>query len=372
MPKFTSIETETDIKRLSKENYSYSEIKNKLNEENVDISVSTICRILKNVGIRRQALNSKQPVPKFRRAPIKRTPEVIKKVKGFVVKENPMSYRDIANETPLSLNTIHKIVHQDISLQTRKKGKVHQLNESHKKNRKTNCRNLYENYLAGGRCEYAVTLDEAFIYLDDSNKNRSICYVKRGESVPECWIFEKNESFRKGFMIIGIITGRGTVPLFRVPTEVKINAEYYVDFVLRPLFTEHLPRLYPGEMDKVFFHHDKATSHTADLTTEYLDELKADIGITYLEKQDIPVKAPDASPLDFFGFGYLKQRLGQRNAKTLNGIWKAAREEWSLIDLKMIQDVFASWKRRLRMISAKNGEQIEHHKAIHRRRFQKI
>jgi len=173
-------------------------------------------------------------------------------------------------------------------------------------------------------------------------------------------------------MIIGIITGRGTVPLFRVPTEVKINAKYYIDFVLKPLFTEHLPRLYPGEMNKVFFHHDKATSHTARLTTEYLDELNADIGITYLEKQDIPVKSPDASPLDFFGFGYLKQRLGKRNAKTLNGIWKVAREEWSLIDLKMVQNVFASWKRRLRMISAKNGEQIEHQKAIHRRRIQKL
>ena len=237
-----------------------------------------------------------------------------------------------------------------------------------KKIGKTNCRKLYENHLAGDKCEYAVTLDEAFIYLDDSNKKRRICYVKRGEPVPESWIFENDESF----MVIGIITGRGTVPIFRVPTKVKINAEYYVELVLKPLFTKHLPLLYPGEMDKVFFHHDKATSHTADSTTDYLEELKTNIGISYLEKQDIPVKAPDASPLEFFGFGYLKQRLGKRNAKTLDGVWKIVREEWSLIDLNMIQNVFASWKRRLRMISAKNGEQIEHLKNIHRRRVQKL
>ena len=42
-----------------------------------------------------------------------------------------------------------------------------------------------------------------------------------------------------------------------MPSEVKINAQFYVDYVLKPLFTEYLPKLYRNEMDKVFFHHDK-------------------------------------------------------------------------------------------------------------------
>ena len=53
MPKFISNETVTDIKRLSKENYSYRQIKNKLKEENIDVSIMTICNFLKNIGIRR-------------------------------------------------------------------------------------------------------------------------------------------------------------------------------------------------------------------------------------------------------------------------------------------------------------------------------
>ena len=57
MPKITSIVTETDMKRLSKENYSKTDIKNKLKEEDIDISIKTITRILKNIGIRRQALS---------------------------------------------------------------------------------------------------------------------------------------------------------------------------------------------------------------------------------------------------------------------------------------------------------------------------
>ena len=31
-------------------------------------------------------------------------------------------------------------------------------------------------------------------------------------------------------------------------------------------------------------------------------------GVSYTSKKDIPVKTPDGSPFDFFGFGYLKQR----------------------------------------------------------------
>ena len=91
----------------------------------------------------------------------------------------------------------------------------------------------------------------------------------------------------KGFMVVGIITGRGTVPLFRVPSNVKINAQYYVYYVLKPLFIVHLPRLYPNEMDKVYFHHDKASSHTANLTTEYLSKMKAELGISFINKDEI-------------------------------------------------------------------------------------
>lgn len=268
-------------------------------------------------------------------------------------------------KTDASICLLNKIIHQDLKLQTRKKTKVHKLGEKHKKNRKTTCRKLYENHLAGDRWEYAVTLDEALVYLQNANGKREICYVKNGESVPESWIFEKRESFDESFMVVGVISGRGTIPLFKVPSNVKINAQYYIDYVLKPLFNEHLPRLYPKDMNKVFFHHDKATSHTANLTLGYLDEMRTKYGITYIEKENIPVKTPDASPLDFYGFGYLKQELLKRKARTLDGVWKLSQEVWGQVTLRSIKEVFASWKRRLRMVSQMDGEHIENIKDIH-------
>ena len=67
-------------------------------------------------------------------------------------------------------------------------------------------------------------------------------------------------------MVVGIIIGRGIVPLIRVPSKVNINAEYYVDYVLKPLFAEHLPCLYRNDINPMFFHHEKAPSHTSKVT----------------------------------------------------------------------------------------------------------
>lgn len=136
---------------------------------------------------------------------------------------------------------------------------------------------------------------------------------------------------------------------------------------LSTICKEHLPRLYGNVINKVFFHHDKATSHTAKLTTAYLEvcQVKAEMGITYLEKKEIPVKCPDGSSLDFFGFGYLKQRIATRRTRTLDRVWKVAQEEWSRIDVDTIKATFAGWKRRLRKITEKNGEHIEQIKSIH-------
>ena len=369
MPKLISAETEAKIRTFSKLSKSNSEIQKDLKDEQIIISTRTIGRIINNIGIARQAILLGQKKPKYRRPPVKRTQGVIQKIASMVKKENPESYANIERETGLSPPTIHKVIHTDLGLNKRYKTRVHRLLPRHRQNRKTNCRKLYEHHLAGDRAEYAVTLDEALVYLKNVNGKRKICFVKKGEKVPQSWTFERDRSYSKGFMVIGILTGRGTVPLFRVPSECKINTEYYIEYVLKPLFMEYLPALYKNEMHKVFFHHDKASSHTSDETMKFLKKMSDELGISYLEKKAIPVKSPDASPLDFFGFGYLKQRLYLRKATTLDGVWKIAQGVWSEITVSQIKRVFDSWKRRLRMISKMNGQQIENTLNLHLKRL---
>lgn len=92
-----------------------------------------------------------------------------------------------------------------------------------------------------------------------------------------------------------------------------------------------LPQVYPDELHKIYVHHDGATAHTAEKTMKYAEEVKEKFGITIMSKSDIIVKSPDGAPLDFFGFGYLKEKIKKRRANTLAGVWKVAQQEWNKI-----------------------------------------
>ena len=134
----------------------------------------------------------------------------------------------------------------------------------------------------------------------------------------------------------------------------------------------HLPKLDPQDMHKVFLHHDKASSHTARKTTTYLAGMREKVGISFIQKEDIPVKSPGAAPMDFFAFGYLKQRLFRRHPKTTAGLWKALREEWSTISSTKIEQVFETWKRRCRVIVKKWGKPTEQLKGLHQRILSRV
>ncbi|UYV79811.1 hypothetical protein LAZ67_18000762 [Cordylochernes scorpioides] len=323
--------------------------------------------VVNGIGKKREAESNGQKFQVDRPRPV-RTPATVSKVKRLATTENPPSQRQLSRMCGTSLKTINNIIHKDLELDTRRKGKVHKLTTFHMKNRATNARKLYEEHLAGSRSEYTATLDEAWMYVTYCNGIRKICYIKRGNQVPDNWVHQCSETFPKGFMVVGVMTGRGVLPLIKVPSKVKVNSEFYIECVLKPVI-EQLKDLYPGEMDKVFLHHDKASSHTSNKTQQFLQEMKDTLGLNFIRNSDIPVKSPDASPLDFYGFGMLKQRLFNRRPKTEAGLWKAAQEEWSNVSLSKVKEVFAAWKVRCREIAKKKGKHIEHMKKIHVRKI---
>lgn len=167
--------------------------------------------------------------------------------------------------------------------------------------------------------------------------------------------------------MVGCLTGRGPINLIRVPKNVKVNSTYFCKYVIDPI-VEQLKVLYGPELYKVFIHFDKATSHVSKQTTDYLRNVQLRTGLEFISKETIPVKSPDASPMDFFGFGFLKQQLGKRKIKTEKGLWKVINEEWSQVTSDLARKVFESWKRRLRAISQSNGGHIEQSKKIHQRK----
>jgi hypothetical protein len=361
----------TTIKVLSKCGNTPKSIREELSKNNIIVSLKTIYNVLNCSGKKFRAFESEESQgPKLYTRKV-RTPSLIKKVERAVNKPNPPSQNILANKNKVSEPTIGRIIHEDLGLTTRKKQKVHSLQPHHKIDRKTNYRKLYENHLAGDRSEFCVTLDEALFSIQDCNETSKIYYSKENYETEE-YVCAKKENFCKKFMVVGALSGRGRLPLIKIPQKTKIDAEYYAEYVLKPILEKEIPKLYGEDTNRVFVDHDAESSHTASFTAEYAEGLYRRTGITIIPKEEIPVKSPDTSPMDFFAFGFLKQKLYNKKAENLSSVWKQSKDVWSTITPKMCLNVFDSWKRRLRKVSELNGEHIEGSSKIHRRHINSI
>ncbi|KAF2890751.1 hypothetical protein ILUMI_15422, partial [Ignelater luminosus] len=82
-------------------------------------------------------------------------------------------------------------------------------------------------------------------------------------------------------------------------------------------------RLYPD--GDFVFHHDSAPSHISKITTEFMKgKLK------FISQEKWMPKSPDAAPMDYFVWGYMKQQLWRTKAKdvaALKRIWKDMPQE---------------------------------------------
>src|SRR5277367_3844563 len=110
----------------------------------------------------------------------------------------------------------------------------------------------------------------------------------------------KTRKFGEKVMVVWEMTVRGVLSLIRVPPKVKVNADYYIEHVLKPLLESEVSKFYGDEACKVFVHHDAAPAHTANKTKAYAKELKTKLGIPIIDKEQTPAKAPDTCPLDFY------------------------------------------------------------------------
>ncbi|UYV72348.1 hypothetical protein LAZ67_9002722 [Cordylochernes scorpioides] len=77
---------------------------------------------------------------------------------------------------------------EKIDLKIRKKAKVQVLNPRHIEERKTCSKALYEKNLAGEKWKNVVTLDEAWVYLNDSNQLRAIYYANSQKNTFQNWV----------------------------------------------------------------------------------------------------------------------------------------------------------------------------------------
>lgn len=339
--------------------FSYDEIATKLRNEGHKISSSTVRRIDKCIGIRRDAIRSGRPIPKQKRQRKVRTEEYIKFVEERVKVLNPETQLRLSHLTSSSPRTVGRAIHEDLKLKTRLKPNGHKLEPRHIKNREANSLKLFNIIEEVGK-EYMITLDEAWLYCNAHSQTKIIYVEAKGEMPPEA-VYVKNERFDRKFMIVAVMTGRGVCKLRKVPDDVKVNQFYYSSEVLMSIIESDLVKLYPSkeEFSKLFIHHDKAPAHTSNWTQEFAIKIHQALGIRIIENNDIPVKGCDCSPLDFYGFGFLKRQLMKYEITNEEQLWVHANQIWNGISAQKCLDVFDNWQMRCLLIHLRKGAHIE-------------
>ncbi|PSN57620.1 hypothetical protein C0J52_00524 [Blattella germanica] len=104
---------------------------------------------------------------------------------------------------------------------------------------------------------------------------------------------------------------------------------------------------------------NKPSSHTGKSSQRFYRQMGDKTGIKLIPFPSIPVKSPDASPMDFCHFGLLKRGLSSRRPRTIEGLWNVCRETWQDISTACLRRGLLKWKLRCRVIVHNHGKHIE-------------
>ena len=332
--------------------WSCSLIVKELKKSNITVSKSAVSAVLRKQKEEAENQSIDRTEQKAHRKPRKLTSPKVKKVKLFAASDNPPTQRDMARCVGVSQSSIHRLIRNRLERKKMKKTKVHALTEAAIEKRRIRALPFY-NLINNRQFEYILTMDEAWLPYNVNHGQRDFFYDSKSKenrrknpplSVQEPAHVQKR-MFAAGF------SWRGPTRLYIVKGDAKINGQYFLEKILKPMMLFDIPRLYGADADKVILHMDSAPSHTSRVAYNWLDSN----GIKYFTKEQWLANSPEVSPMDFFGNGYFKAELNKRKYRTFDGMLKVAHDVWSKIPLEMFRNSLESWPSRVLAVHKARG-----------------
>lgn len=275
--------------------------------------------------------------------------EALRKIRAWTSMDKHPTQATMANKLNVTPKTIRYHI-EKMEKKMKKKPKVHSIWHTALIKRKQRSRKLYLS-LANGRYKDIITTDEAWFHLSDVQKPRLTYYATRNMEPPTA---RRPPQHTKGVMAWAGISSSGKTKIRWVEPGAKINSEYYINKVLKPFIKEDVSALYPDGNFR--FHQDSAPAHKAASTVRFLEEN----GINFIKEEDWMPCSPDAAPMDYGIWNYLKDKIKNKKAKTLKGLKKVVEQVWLELPQSHIEKVLASWSKKVLQIYKHQGRQIQH------------
>lgn len=113
-------------------------------------------------------------------------------------------------------------------------------------------------------------------------------------------------------------------------------------------------------LHNVWFQQDGAAPHTANAALDWLSDTFAPNLISLKTAIEWPPHSPDLNPLDFFMWGYLKERVYTPPPTSISQLKTAIRREMRMINTETCKATIRNFQDRIRLVLQKRGGHIEH------------
>ena len=277
------------------------------------------------------------------------------------VEENPHS---TSRSISLNHHLCHRSVLKHLKLQKFHPYKVklvHELTEDDFDRRQEFCDQMMD------ICNRDPMFSQRIIFTDEATftlhgvVNRQNCRYWAKEN-PH-WMLEAHTQFpRKLNVWAGIVGNRILGPFF---FETNLTGERYLEFLQFELVPA-LAVLFPNEdnpdvpNNNIWLQQDGAPPHYAADVRRYLNQVFPGRWIGRRGAMEWPARSPDLTPLDFFLWGHLKNRVYKNRPDNLEDLKGRIRHECRLITPQTIQNVLNEFSNRLGYCQMVQGHQFEH------------
>uniref|UniRef100_A0A2M4DSA6 Putative dde superfamily endonuclease n=1 Tax=Anopheles darlingi TaxID=43151 RepID=A0A2M4DSA6_ANODA len=213
----------------------------------------------------------------------------------------------MARDMKMSHTSMQKILKEDLEYSPFKKQKIHGLSRKNVADRVTRSRMLLKTHAAHS----LIFSDEKLFTLAVTlNKQNDRVYGQSLRDIPASKIAVERYQNVSAVMVWGAISSKGKLPLLFIDRGVKINKEYYLEFVLKRHLLPCAKELFGDE--EFCFEQDSAPADKALVVQSWCkDNLPC-----FISSFEWPAVSPDLNPLDFSIWGYMLGKVN--NVKHMN------------------------------------------------------
>ena len=278
------------------------------------------------------------------------TPDAVDKVTG-AIDENPVtSVRKISFKTGISKSSVHRVLRAS-KLKPYKLRIVQDLGgDDDEYNRKSFCEWFKSNCCDPDKIIFS---DESCFEMEGIPNKQG---VRFWHPVNPHAMVAVNHQNRAKVTVWAAIWGNKLIgPFFFDGT---VNGTKYLE-LLQDYVVPLIEQLSDGN-DDFYFQHDGAPPHYSIEVRSYLDQVFPGRWIGRGGPVRWPPRSPDLTPLDFFLWGYLKDKINCQSFSSLEDLKSKIGEEMSKIGPETLENVQASFMTRVEACISAEGRQFEH------------